>query len=157
MSDALPWSDRELTAPCGLYCGDCIHLRNRHSRIAGSLLKELEKVGFPEYAGIETEGFGSAFSGYEMFAEYLKALGNQYCAQPCSVGGGCSGKPCAIMDCLRGRALNGCWECNDLRQCGKFDFLTPRCGKAPKDNCRIIRKKGLENWAADRHKFYIWL
>lgn len=96
-----------LTAYCGIYCGDCIHFRNKHSKLARELEAELNRVEFAEYAGIESP-FGNEFKAYQEFAAVLKALGKHYCDRPCRVGNGCSSNPCEIMQCCWAKGLQGC-------------------------------------------------
>ena len=42
--------DIELTAYCGLYCGDCIRYRSKASKLAFELKNELQRVEFDKYA-----------------------------------------------------------------------------------------------------------
>ncbi len=60
------------------------------------------------------------------------------------------------MECCQEKGFEGCWECSELDDCEKFDFLEPRCGQMPKNNIREIQKSGLKNWTEKRHNFYIW-
>lgn len=146
----------ELTAYCGIYCGDCIHYKNNHSQLAEDLKKELAKVKFEKYAAIKSS-FGDDFKHYKEFLTVLKALEKHYCSKPCRVGNGCSSTPCEIMKCCLEKGYTGCWECNEVNDCNKFDFLEPRCGDMPKNNLKKIKRLGLANWAEHREKFYIWL
>ena len=45
--------DKDLTAYCGLYCGDCIRYRCKASDLADKLLNEIDKHHFMEYANIK--------------------------------------------------------------------------------------------------------
>ncbi len=45
--------EKDLTAYCGLHCGDCIRYRSRASELADELLKEIEKTKFTEYAKVD--------------------------------------------------------------------------------------------------------
>ena len=40
-------TERDLTAYCGLYCGDCMRLKNTASELAGEILEE--HVAVAEY------------------------------------------------------------------------------------------------------------
>lgn len=146
---------RDTTAYCGIHCPDCILYRNQFSSCAAQLQEKLNEVAFEKYAAIETP-FGADFTGYESFKTILKSLADAQCGQPCRVGKGCSGTPCAIMECCLAKGSAGCWECDTLDQCGKFAFLEPRCGQMPKNNARMIRKLGLEAWAESRDPLYVW-
>lgn len=145
----------ELTACCGIYCPDCIHYQNKHSKLARELHNELEKNDFAKYAAIKSP-FGEDLSEYPAFLKILNALINSYCEHPCRVQGGCFSGPCKIMACCEAKGYTGCWECNDVEDCGKFDFLEPRCGNMPKYNIKKIKELGTGNWVKSRHKYYIW-
>lgn len=146
----------ELTACCGIYCPDCIHYRNKQSKMAGELRDELKKVGFDEYAAVKSP-FGKELDHYPDFIKVLEAIAGYYCEQTCRVQGGCFSGPCKIMTCCREKGFAGCWECAELEACDQFDFLEPRCGDMPKNNIRKIKEKGLENWIPHRQKYYKWL
>ena len=40
----------ELTAYCGLYCGDCVRYRSKASDLARELINELKNTEFDKYA-----------------------------------------------------------------------------------------------------------
>lgn len=143
------------TAYCGIYCKDCIHYRNNYSIYAQRLVDELQKVEFSEYAKIDS-GFRASLKNYGKFIDVLNSLANTKCDKTCRVGGGCSGKPCKIMDCCISKEYEGCWECNEIDKCNNFDILTPVCGDMPKNNLKIIKKNGVATWKSLRNKFYIW-
>lgn len=142
-------------ACCGIYCPDCIHYKNRYSIYAQQLKTELEKIEFVKYAETESP-FGKDFKKYSDFIDILNALSGNQCDKICREGNGCSGKPCKIMECCISRGYEGCWECSELEDCRKFDFLEPRCGDMPKNNLKKIKKHGIMNWINQRDKFYIW-
>ncbi|VFQ45788.1 DUF3795 domain-containing protein [Desulfoluna butyratoxydans] len=143
------------TAYCGIYCPDCIRYHNRFEAHAQHLKEELEKVAFHKYAAVDSP-FGASFSHYNEFSEVLDALAESGCKKPCRVGGGCSGTPCKIMECCLSRKYEGCWECDEVDACDKFDLLEPRCGEMPKKNIRTIKQHGPQDWIAFREPFYIW-
>ena len=149
-------NERELTAFCGLYCGDCIRYKCRASDLANELLDEIDKVHFTEYAKVKRihskgfENFGSLISS-------LKAISEIRCEIPCRSGGdGCGGK-CEIIRCVKNKLLEGCWECDDFEGCHKLDFLKPFHGDGPINNLRKIREHGILKWAEHRDKCYTWL
>ena len=145
------------TAPCGIYCPDCILHRNAFQAPAKELRKALDAAGMEPYAKVQSPFGSRALAEYPAFLRVLDALSAMQCQEPCRQGGGCSGQPCEIMRCCRAKDFTGCWECADLDACGKFEFLAPRCGDMPRDNCRVIRKHGPDNWEERRAKFYVWL
>ncbi|MTI79641.1 MAG: DUF3795 domain-containing protein [Firmicutes bacterium] len=144
------------TAHCGIYCGDCIHYKNKHSKLASDLKRELERVGFDKYADIKSP-FGEDLRYYKEFISVLNSLANHYCNDPCRTGNGCSSTTCKIIKCCQSKKIIGCWECRQIDSCEKFEFLEPRCGNMPKNNLKKIKKFGLDNWIEYRDQFYIWL
>lgn len=146
---------RDKTAYCGIYCPDCILYRNDFSPVAAQLQSRLSQAEFDKYATIDSP-FGTDLTTYPAFEQMLGKLVDAQCDKPCRVGGGCSGKPCAIMECCLSQEFEGCWECDDVDACDKFHFLQPRCGNIPKENIKSIRAVGIEKWEKERGSFYIW-
>lgn len=148
-------TSKENTAYCGIYCPDCIHYQNKYNELAHDLEKHLMEINFADYAKIESP-FGQGFSPWNEFSKILNTLANTKCNIPCRSGGGCSGKPCEIMECCMKKGFEGCWDCSEIKECKKFVFLEPRCGEMPKKNIQEIKIHGIENWTSKRHNFYIW-
>lgn len=148
-------TDQDSTAACGIYCPDCILLRNKFSTLAKNLREELELVEFQRYVSVKSP-FGQKYKNYSDLNDWLLKLENVNCSTVCRVGGGCSGKPCVIMECCSVKNYEGCWECSALDECERFLFLEPRCGQSPKQNCVLIRKYGLECWSQHRVGLYKW-
>lgn len=156
------FSEKDLTAFCGLYCGDCIRFQSKAASLASELLKALDEEGYKAYAASKTGGDPAqikgvaAFSCYEKSLDLLEALAEGQCNTPCRLGGdGCSDH-CPVKECCQERGVAGCWECTDFEKCPKADFLQPVSGTHPKENVRIIKEKGLDGWSALRCKFYRW-
>ncbi|MFZ5451432.1 MAG: DUF3795 domain-containing protein [Thermodesulfobacteriota bacterium] len=149
-------SDQELTAYCGLYCGDCLRFQSKVSKLATELSKELEKSHFEDYAHVKG-AMVPEFLHYHKITAGLKAMSELYCGTPCRQGGDGCGKPCEIKTCVHKKGIAGCWQCDEAADCHKFNFLEPFHGKAPRENLRKIRKYGLENWTLHREKCYPWL
>jgi hypothetical protein len=148
--------EKDLTAYCGLYCGDCIRYKCRASELADELLNEIDKNNFTEYAKIKRT-HKKEFENFKSFISLLKAISEIKCEIPCGLGGdGCGGK-CEIIACVSTKGLEGCWECSDFERCDKFEFLKPFHGNAPLKNLRKIKELGIENWAKTREKCYPWL
>jgi hypothetical protein len=148
--------EEDLTAYCGLYCGDCIRYQCRASDMAKDLLAELEKGRFSDYATVkrnQTPEFGN----YEPMVKTLKAVSELKCETPCRLGGDGCGGSCPIVSCVKKRSFPGCWVCAEFESCDKLDFLKPFHGDAPLRNLRRIKETGLELWAKHREKCYPWL
>jgi len=149
-------SEAELTAYCGLYCGDCLRYRSKVTELVRDLLSELQAVQFDKYAEVKSASV-KEFKHYEECRQVLTAIVRLGCDTPCRAGGdGCSG-PCEIKGCVQTKKVEGCWECGELERCSKFEFFGLLHGDVPKDNLRKIKKYGLDKWAKHRGKFYSWL
>ncbi|MBU1741003.1 MAG: DUF3795 domain-containing protein [Proteobacteria bacterium] len=147
--------NRALIAFCGLYCGDCLRLGSRAAELAAKLRAELEKSRFAEYVQVKSE-FAPEFQDYPDFLKVLQAVIDLDCPSGCRKGG-CPGLDCAIRACCLDKQLDGCWECDGLDQCDRFDFLTPWHGDVVRHNLRPIRALGPEAWLERRPLFYVWL
>jgi hypothetical protein len=119
-------------------------------------MEELQAVKFGKYAKVKS----TAVKGLEHYGEcieVLDAIVKLGCDTPCKAGGeGCS-RPCEIKRCVESKNLAGCWECDALERCDKFEFLRPIHGDTPRANLRKIKEYGLNKWAEHREKFYSWL
>ena len=153
--------ESELTAYCGLYCGDCIRYRSKAADLARDLLSELQDTEFNRYAEIKS---GSAkqsdavkqFEHYRECCEALEAITALQCNKPCRVGGGCPTFSCEILKCCRSRGFEGCWQCDEFESCGKFETLKSIHGDSPQENLKKIKDLGLDRWAKHRCKPYVW-
>ena len=151
----------ELTAYCGLYCGDCIRYRSRAADLARDLLSELNDTEFDKYAEIKsssTKQFDSVkqFKHYRECCEFLEAITALQCNNPCRVGGGCPTFSCQILECCQGKGFEGCWQCHEFESCAKFEPLKSIHGDSPQQNLKKIKELGLDRWAAHRCKPYVW-
>ena len=148
-------SEAELTAYCGLYCGDCIRFRSKATQLARDLMNELQAIQFNKYAAVKSAAV-KELEHYTECLEVLDAIVKLGCDTPCQAGGeGCAGT-CGIKSCVQTKRLPGCWECDMFEACDKSEFLKPVHSDAVKGNLRKIKKYGLEGWAKHREKFYPW-
>jgi hypothetical protein len=148
--------DADLTAYCGLYCGDCPRYQSRTLGMAKTLIDDLRDMRFGEYVEVKKD-FLKEFERYDEFLKVLSSIAILRCSTPCRVGGdGCLG-PCPIKSCVQAKKLDGCWQCDEMDDCKQFKFLDPFSGDIPKENLRKVRKYGLDDWAKYRGKFYRWL
>ncbi len=145
-------NERELTAYCGLYCGDCSRYQARFSESAGALLKEIDTPVFSSFAEL------AKLKGYDASVSFLEQLRGLNCEQSCRQGGdGCSGEPCEIKKCVEEQKLLGCWDCAQFTDCPKMDFLKPFCEDRHIKNLQKIKKYGLDSWAKHRENQYPWM
>ena len=150
------YSEVELTAYCGLYCGDCLRFRSKATELARDLMARLKSMQFDKYANVKKAAV-KELEHYDECIDVLDAIVKLGCDTPCRAGGeGCS-SPCPIKPCVRSKNLEGCCECDTFEICDKFEFLRPVHADATRDNLRKIRKYGLNQWAGYRTKFYPWL
>jgi hypothetical protein len=148
--------EAELTAYCGLYCGDCLRYRSKAAVLARDLMSELQAVRFDKYAQVKSASV-KELKNYDECVHVLDAMVKLGCDTPCRAGGdGCSG-PCEIKRCVQMKKLEGCWECDQLERCDKFESFRPIHGDTTKGNLRKIKEYGLNGWAEHREKFYSWL
>jgi hypothetical protein len=148
--------EAELTAYCGLYCGDCLRYRSKAAGLAQDLMSELQAVQFDKYAEVKSAAV-KELENYNECLRVLDAIVKLGCDTPCKSGGdGCSG-PCEIKRCVNSKNLEGCWECDEFERCDKFESFRPVHGNTTKRNLRKIKKYGLNGWAEHREKFYPWL
>ena len=148
--------ERLLTAYCGLYCADCIRYESRASDLAKELMDILEQKKFGEYSEVKRASV-RALDHFGKLKSTLKAIEELKCDKPCRTDDNECTKVCEIIKCAKAKNLEGCWECDELDPCEKFEFLRPFHGDAPKTNCRLVRKYGLDHWSAHRSKCYTWL
>lgn len=117
--------DKDLTSYCGVYWPDCIWYRNSFSTLAKALKDELKQVDFERYSSIKSP-FGPELEFYQEFLSVLNFIAKNDCSEPYRIGGGCAGQPCEIMKCADKKKLEGCWQCEEMEDCDKFEILKPR-------------------------------
>jgi hypothetical protein len=148
-------TDTGLIACCGLYCGDCLRFNSRAAGLARELRAELDRVDFDKYVQVK-KTVAPEFDEYPAWKRMLQAVIDLDCAAGCRAAG-CPGLDCSIRACCLGRGLDGCWECDGLDDCPRFDFLTPFHGDLKQNNLRRLREAGPAAWLETRPPFYGWL
>jgi len=151
----------ELTAYCGIYCGDCIRYRSRSADLARELVSELQDTEFDKYADIKSSSAKQPdavkqFEHYKECYEVLEAIAALQCNTPCRLGGGCPTFSCEILECCQKKGFDGCWECGEFESCEKLESLKSISGDSPQQNLKKIKELGLDRWAGHRYKPYIW-
>ena len=145
----------QLTAYCGIYCGDCIRFKCKASNLSKCLLDEINKNHFLEYARVKKK-YDKEFEKFEILPTLLKAISKLKCETPCRSGGDGSGGTCPIIACVKAKNIEGCWDCDDFETCDKLRYLMPFHGNSILENLRLIKKHGINNWAKFREKIYPW-
>jgi hypothetical protein len=156
--EMLAKEEMELTAYCGLYCGDCLRYHSKASDLAAALLSEFQAGYYERYAEVKSKSKDSVteLAHFKECCQVLAAVVALNCEQPCRVGGGCTQFSCSIVECCQEKGYQGCWECGDNENCEKFTSMKPFHGESCFQNLQEIKKHGLEKWAKHRHKFYVW-
>jgi len=145
----------ELTAYCGLYCGDCIRYNSKAVDLAGELWHELRRSQFNKYAEVKSKSV-KELEYYDECCRVLETIAELKCTSPCRLGGDGCVPSCKIKKCIKSNGKQGCWPCPKMEKCTKLDFLKPFHGEGPRENLRKIQKHGLSKWAKHRGKFYSW-
>ncbi len=74
------------------------------------------------------------------------------CRNVCRNGGG---NPfCAIRKCCERKEYDGCWECEDYKDCKKMDFLKENHGDAHIKNLLKIKGKGTTEFIKGKRLMY---
>ncbi len=137
--------DKDLTAYCGLYCGDCYQYQGKIADLARDLRKELRRYKFAERAEKMAENsFFAAFKNYPECYELLGAMVKFRCKRACRGGGG--PPVCRIRECCREKGIEGCWLCDDFESCKKMDFLKKFHEDGHIKNLRILKKSGVDSF-----------
>jgi hypothetical protein len=137
--------EKELTAYCGLYCGDCYIYQGKIADLARDLRKEFRQAKFDERAEkMAANSFFAAFKYYTQCYELLGTMVKFRCKRACRGGGG--PPVCKIRECCRKKGIEGCWECSDFETCKTMDFLKKFHGNAHLKNLRILKKSGLDSF-----------
>ena len=74
--------DSQLTAYCGIYCGDCIRYRSRAADLARELRMELARVDFETYAMVKSSSMRE-LARYAEAMSVLAAITSLRCEEPC--------------------------------------------------------------------------
>ena len=151
----------QLTAYCGLYCGDCIHYQSRAADLARELLNELQATGFDKYADIKSSSTKQLdavkqLEHHRECCEVLEAIAALQCNTPCRVGGGYPTFSCEILECCKRKAIEGCWQCGEFEGCMRLESLQSIHGDSHQQNLKKIKELGLDRWAKHRCRPYIW-
>jgi hypothetical protein len=118
------------------------------------LLAELDRIDFDQYVRVK-KTVAPRFEEFPAFKRMAQAVIDLDCLQGCRAGG-CPGLDCHIRACCLAKGLNGCWECDALEACDRFDFLTPFHGDVKQENLRRLRELGPGDWLPRRPLFYVW-
>ena len=141
-------------AYCGLYCGTCVIRKGRLASLASQLLESIKTVDFKKLADglprLHPELF-SDLKDSDAATRVLSAMLHLDCEKSCKDGGGSS--TCKIRECCQEKAIDGCWMCDQTKDCETLAFLDPLHKRANLKNIQIIQKKGMAAFL-DGEKFW---
>ncbi len=138
--------EEELTAYCGLYCGDCFGYKGTIPDLARDLRKELRKYKFDSVAKV------IPFKEFKNYEECYACLGGMVRLRCKGCRGGSRSKFCNIAKCVIKKGFEGCWECDEFQDCKKLNFLEPVHKDAVLKNLRRIKQVGVSEWInGNRH------
>ena len=145
--------NEEAIAYCGLYCKDCFSYQGKIADLARDLRKELRTHRFDLTSSSLAElPFFKEFADYEKCYKVLGAMVKLRCRKYCRNGGG---NPfCAIQKCSEKKGYDGCWECEDYKNCKKMDFLKKNHGDAHIKNLGKIQRNGTAGFIKGKRLMY---
>jgi hypothetical protein len=139
---------------CGLCCDDCFARQGKLADMARDLRKELRAARFEKTAeALGQIPYFAAFRDYPACYEVLGAIVKFRCGRICREDGGPPN--CKIRNCCRKKGIEGCWECEEYRECDKFTFLERGHGDANKKNLDTIRRKGMDGFLQGNRHWYL--
>jgi len=149
--------EKELIAPCGLYCGTCAFFHKSNIRETVLHLKELLD-GFERIAK-KYEKNAPELKEYPKFMKVLNYLEKQDCLG-CRLGGGnisgaaCNPKTCPIILCQSKKKLDFCYQCPDF-PCEKIPIAFQKTGNEGLIEIwltcnRRIKKIGLDRYLQEK-------
>ncbi|MBI5680964.1 MAG: DUF3795 domain-containing protein [Methanobacterium sp.] len=144
--------NKKYTAYCGLYCLDCIPSNKELFESLNELKILLEDIEFDKYAELKSKT-NETFNDYSQFLDVLEEMKKLECTAVCTEGG-CK-EDCKIRECVKEKQYDGCWECDEFKDCELLDYL--KGIHSIEHNLKMIKEYGVENWADKRGKHYNWL
>lgn len=146
-------NEKGIIAYCGLYCSECSSYTGIIADLSRDLRKAIREHRFEKTA--EALAALSFFKDFKKFDDCYKVLGAMVklrCRKGCRDGGG---NPfCAIRKCCLKKGFEGCWECDEFKDCKKMDFLKTNHGDAYIKNLRKIKSKGKEEFLKGKKFWY---
>jgi len=142
--------NKKYTAYCGLFCPDCIPSNKKLFNVLNELENLLNDVKFDKYAVLKSKN-NKTFKSYPEFLDVLEEMRKLECKNLCTEGG-CK-ENCKIRECVKEKQYEGCWECNDFKDCELLEYLKKI--HPIEHNLEMIRKYGVNDWSEKRGKHYI--
>jgi len=135
---------RNLTAPCGIACFECVAFKAKSNAAIKKRISE--GTGLP-YEKSDCEG-----CRHRGGKAYLFEKNDIIASGKCFLFGNEQGQ-CRIYLCAEKKGLHNCSECGDF-PCELLAPLADKAGRVPHNlklyNLCLIRKLGLEKWATEK-------
>ena len=116
---------KRYTAYCGLYCLDCIPSNKKFFQLVSELDKTLKDLKFENYAKLKSKK-SAIFNDYPVFIKVLKEIKKLECSSTCRDGPnsilGCRTN-CKIRICAIEKGYEGCWQCDNHKDCANLSDL----------------------------------
>lgn len=144
---------REKIGFCGLYCGDCYAHQGKIADLARDLRAELRKARFETLAEwLSQVPFFRKLKDYKTCYEVLGSIVKFRCSKGCREGGG---PPfCKVRGCCGEKEIEGCWECDEFKDCNKREFVEALHGDAHLANLRKLKKQGIDAFLAGKRYWF---
>jgi hypothetical protein len=127
------------------------------------LSKEEVNAAIADHLGADRQEFYRDFKPFAQFREFMEVLDgliNIQCRKTCRESGGCSmggtTKECASIKCVKEKKLDGCWECDENKECKKLLFQKMSYGKTITENFQIAGQKGIVAVPSRGDDYYDW-
>ena len=171
--------DRKLVCPCGLTCCDCLFYKSEIYESAIKLKEVIKDSQLDIFLRLISEKesweaigkhlcedgseIGRYFESFKKLPDFLKVLDGIIeiqCKKTCQESGGCSMggviRECVAIKCIKARGYDGCWDCAEVENCDKLNFLKRNYGETLEDNLKVIKEKGVEAVKSRGNKYYAW-
>ena len=89
---------------------------------------------------------------YEDAYKVLGAMVKLRCNKGCKDGGG--NPSCKIRKCAQKKSFEGCWECDEFKDCEKLKFLEHGHGTGHLKNLASLKKNGQEKFIKGKIYWY---
>ena len=171
--------DRKYVCPCGLVCCECLFYKPEIYE-AAKKLKDIIKTSqldvflksiteneawepMAKHLNAEESKIQNIFEPFNKMPDFLNVLDSLItlqCEKTCRETGGCSIRgvthKCEVLDCIKAKKYEGCWDCTEFTSCGKLNFLKQGYGETIEENLRTVKEDGIDAVKLRGDKYYAW-
>lgn len=171
--------DPKFVCPCGLTCCDCLFYEPQIYEAArklkevikgtqldiflGLIVKNESWIAMAKHVGADGKELERYFEPFKKMPDFLTVLDgiiNLQCKETCQEAGGCSiggvTHACAALKCIRAKRYDGCWDCAEVKDCEKLNFLKKSYGDTIEENMRIIKERGIGAVQSRGNRYDAW-